>query len=87
MHGYQTSNNGIKEPTHGCENCTISQILIFDIDIDIWRGVYFRIVIWVHIILNLIDTRFILPRYKGSCMVYKSSALKTKNTCQIPIPY
>ena len=91
MHGYQTSNNGIKESTHGCEYCITSHILIFGGYVKGRESLYFQVVIWVHIILNHIDTRIFLPRYKGSCMYINLSALKTKNTClifsKIHIPY
>ena len=31
----------------------------------------YRVIIWVSTILNHIDTKVILPRYRDSCLVYR----------------
>ena len=64
-------NNGIKEPTHGYQNCNTSQILIFGGYVKVRESLYTRVIIWVNTILNHIDTREFLPRYEGSCNVYR----------------
>ena len=65
------TNNGIPEPTLGYQNCNTSQILIFDAYVNVRESLYTRVIIWVNTILNHIDTRGVLPRYEGSCMVYR----------------
>ena len=37
-------------------------------------------------ILNHIDTKAILRKYGGSCMVYRPEWYRTSKYCQIPIP-
>ena len=63
------NNDGIKELTHGYQNCNTSQMLMFGGYPKVEESYYSRVVIWVNIMLNHIDTRAILPRYEGSCMV------------------
>jgi hypothetical protein len=62
-------NKVIKEPPHGYQNCNTSQILIFGGYVKVKKSLYTRVVIWVNIILNHIDTMAILIGYEGSCMV------------------
>lgn len=59
-------NNGIKEPIHGYQICTTSQMSIFGGDVKIRESLYTRVIIWLNIILNQIDTKEILPTYEGS---------------------
>ena len=68
--------NGIQEPTHGYQNCNTSQILIFGGYFKVRQSLYTRVIICINTILNHIDIRVILPRYDGSCMVYRPE-LKT----------
>ena len=65
------SNNRIKEPTHGYQNCHTSQLLIFVGYVKARESLYTRVIIWVDTILYHINTRAILPRYEGSCMLYR----------------
>lgn len=43
-----------------------------------------QLIIWVDIILDHIDIGMILPRYEGSCIVYRSKWYQNK-TCEILI--
>ena len=65
-------NNGIKELTHGYQNCNTSQIFIFGgflkVRIFLYPGYYLG---HYSTILNHIITRAILPQYEGSCMLYR----------------
>jgi len=64
-------NNCIKEPTRGYQNCNTSQLLIFGGYVKARESLYTRVIIWVDTILYHMDTRAILPRYEGSCVVYR----------------
>ena len=64
-------NNGIKEPTHGYQNCNTNQIMIFGGYLKVRESLSTRVIIWVNTILNHIDIRAILPTHEGSCMVYR----------------
>ena len=64
-------NNGVKEPTHGYQNCNTNQILIFGGYVKVRESLYTQVIIWVNAILNYIDTRLTLPRYESSCMIYR----------------
>ena len=52
-------NNGIKES------------LICGGYVKVRESVYIQITIWVRTILNHIEISAILPKYEGSCMVYR----------------
>ena len=80
-------NDGIKEPTHGYQNCNISQILIFDGYVKMRESLYTQVIICVNTILKCIDTKVILPRYKSSCMVYRPKHYQKQKYCQISTPY
>ena len=54
--------NGIKEPTHGYQNCNTSQILIFGGYVKVRESLYTWVIIYVNTILNHIDIRVILSR-------------------------
>ena len=46
-----------------------------------------RVIIWVNVILNHVDTRMILLRYEGFCMVYiDPNDIKNKNTVKYAYP-
>ena len=62
---------GIKEPTHGCKKCINSQMLIFGGYLKVGKSLCPWVITWVNTILNHIDARATLPRYDGSCMVYR----------------
>jgi hypothetical protein len=47
---------------------------------------YTRVIIWVNTILGHINTRTILPRYKGSCIVYRPKDIENKNIIIYPYP-
>ena len=64
-------NNCIKEHTHVYQNCSTSQILTFSGYVKVRESLYTQVIVWVNTILNDDDTRAILPRYKGTCMVYE----------------
>jgi hypothetical protein len=57
-------NNGIEELTRGYRNCNTSQISIFDGYAKVRESLYARVINWVNIILNRINTKVILPRYE-----------------------
>ena len=63
--------NDIKETTCGHQNCHTSQILIFGGYVKAREPLFTQIIIRVNAILNHIDTRVFLPRYEGSCMIYR----------------
>ena len=44
-----------------------------------------RVNFWVNTIVNHIDTMAFLPRYEGSCLVYKPKWGRKQNHAQIPI--
>ena len=46
-----------------------------------------QVTIWVNIILNRIDTRRILPRYKGSRKVYRPYSYCKQKYHQIFLPF
>ena len=77
-------NNGIKMPTHGHQNSNISQLLIFG---GYVKGRDSWFIIWVNTSLNHVDTRTILPRYEGSCMVYIPEWYRKQKCHQLSIPY
>lgn len=64
-------NNGIKGITCGYQNFKTNPILLFGGYFEVRESLYTHIILWVHSILNHIDTRAILPRYEGSRMVYR----------------
>jgi hypothetical protein len=65
------TNNGITDSTLGYQNCSASQILIFGAYVKVRESLYTRDIIWINTTLDHIDTRGVLPRYEGSCMVYR----------------
>jgi hypothetical protein len=64
-------NNSMKEPAHGSQNCNTSQILIFGGCVKVRASLHTRVIIRDNTILYHIDARAFLPRYEGSCMVYR----------------
>ena len=64
-------NSGIEEPNHEYQNGDTSQILIFGEYVTVRESLYTRVVFWLNTILNHIDTRTILPKYEGCCMVHR----------------
>ena len=48
-------------------------------------SLYTRVIFWVNTILNHIDTRAILPRYEGSCLVFRPKWGRKQKYSQIPI--
>ena len=62
-------NNGIKEHIRGYRNCNPNQILIYGGYVKMREPLYTRDLVWVYTILNHIDIRMILPRYKSFCMI------------------
>ena len=68
LHGI---NNHIIKHTRGYQNCNTNQILVCDGNVKVRDIVCTWVDIWVNLILNHIDTRTILSKYKGSCMTYK----------------
>ena len=65
-------NNGIKEPTRGYKNYETNHILIFGGHVEVSEFLHTQVINWVNAILAFhIDTRTILPRYEGFCMVYR----------------
>ena len=53
-----------------------------------WQNLlYTWVIIWVNTILIHIHTRAILPRYEGSCMVYRPKWYRKQKCRHIPIPY
>ena len=46
------------------------------------ESLYTQVIVWVNTILNDDDTRAILPRYKGTCMVYEPEWYWSKNTAK-----
>ena len=40
------------------------------------ESLYERVNVWVRLILNHVDTRAILPRCEGSCMIHRSKCNK-----------
>ena len=63
-----------KGHTLGYQNCKSSQILIFDeyVKVKVREYSNTQVIIWVNTILNHIDIRASLFRWKGSYMVYRS---------------
>jgi len=45
-----------------------------------WRESWYTQVIWNNVILNYIDTRTTLPRYEGSCIIYRPEWFQKQNT-------
>ena len=80
-------NNGIKTPTHGYQSCNTSYLLISGGYVKVRESLSTRVIIWVNTILNHFDTRTILPRYVGSCMVYIPEWYQKQKYHQLPIPY
>lgn len=80
-------NNEIKAPTHGYQNCDTSQRLIFGGHVKLRKSFCTRVNIWVSTILNHINTGMVLPRYEGSCMVYRPECYQEQNYRQVQIPY
>ena len=78
--------SGITEPTCGYQNCNSSEILIFDGYVKVRETLSTQVFIWVNTILNHIDTRAILPRCEGSCMVYRPEWYQNKNTVKYTHP-
>ena len=76
-------NNGIVEPTYGHQNCYTSQILIFGGYLKVRESLHTRVTIWVNTISNHIDTTAFLPRYQGSCMVYRPKWYRNQKYHQI----
>ena len=64
-------NNGIKESTHGYQNCNTNQIMIFGGYLKVTESLSTQVIIWVNTILNHIDIRAILPTHEGSCIIYR----------------
>jgi hypothetical protein len=56
------SDNSIKKPTHGYQNCHVSQISIFGGYVKMRETLNTQVIIWVNTILNHMDTRVILPK-------------------------
>ena len=77
-------NIGVKEPIHGYQNCNTTKILIFGGYVKVRESLYIRVTIWVNTILHHIRT--IVPRYEGSCIVYRSEYYQKHRHCQLPIP-
>jgi hypothetical protein len=69
MDEYQiiNNNNAFKEPTHGCQNCNTSQILVFGGYLKVRESLYTYY--WVNNILKPYQYWGNLPRFGGSCMV------------------
>ena len=65
------TDNGIKEPTSGYQNCLNIQMLIFGGYLKIRDSLYARVITWVNTILNHIDARVVLSGYEDSFMVYR----------------
>jgi len=61
----------MKEINCGYQNFRSNQILIFGAYVEVRESLYTHVILWVYSILNHMDTRAILPRYEGSCMVYR----------------
>ena len=78
--------NGIKEPTYGYQSCNNSQTLVFGGYVKVRGSLYTQVIIWMNTILNHIDTRANLPKYEGSCMVYRSKWYRKQKYRQIPPP-
>ena len=78
------TNNGITEPTLGYQNCSASHILIFGAYVKVRESLYTRVIIWINTTLNHIDARGILPRYEGSCMLYRPEYIESKNIIKYP---
>jgi hypothetical protein len=64
----------------GIENCSSGHTLIFGGYVKVRESLYTRGVIWVNTILNPIDTRAILPRYEGPCMVSRTKISSNTHT-------
>ena len=47
--------------------------------VKVIESFYTRVVIWVDTILNHIDTRTLLSRYEGSCMVVRPKWYRQQN--------
>ena len=52
--------------------------------IKVRESLYTRVIIWVNIVLNHIETIVILPRHKDSCMVYIPLNVIRKNPIKNP---
>ena len=55
----------------GLKNYSTSQILISGGHVKGIESLYTQVIIWVNSILNHIDSKAVLPRYEGSCMMYR----------------
>ena len=74
-----TINNGIKEHTHGCQNCDTNQLLIFCGYVKVRESLCTRISFWDSTISDHIDTRMILPRYKVLSWSMDPNGIENKN--------
>ena len=61
-----------------------SQILIFGAYVKVRESLYTQVIIWINTTLNHIDARGILPRYEGSCMLYRPEYIENKNIIKYP---
>ena len=77
-------NDGINEPTHGYQN-VIPVKYWYLVGISQWESLYTQVIIWANTILHNTDTSTILPRYKGSCMVYRSEWYQKQNNLKYPL--
>jgi len=64
-------NNSIKEPTSGYQNYSTNQRLILDGYLKVRKPFYAQVSSWVRSVLNHNNTRAILLRYEGVCMIFK----------------
>ena len=71
-------NNGIKEPTHGYQNCKTNRTLVFGRYLKAREYLYARVIIWVDTILDHIDIEAILLKYESSCMVCRPKWYRKK---------
>ena len=55
--------------------------------VKVRESLYICVVIWVNTILNHTDTGSLLPRYVGSCVVYRPERYWKQKYRPISIPY
>lgn len=76
------TNYGIIEFTCEYQIRSTNQILIFGGYVEVKVSVYPQVFSWINTILDYIDTRIILSRYEGFCMICRPKQERKKSSHQ-----
>ena len=68
------------------KNYITSQILIFGAYVKVKESSCAQVIVWVNTILNYDELGQYLPRYEGSCLVYRPKSHREQKYHQTPTP-